>query len=234
MTDPTTAPTAAAVDPAPTTDEPPLRVGVLLFAGVEPLDAIGPAQVFWSLDSSRRFLPPFRATELLLVAEEAGPVHAGHGLVLHADVSYADCPPLDVVIVPGGTGRDVPPGSPESGRLFQAQHRPTIYFVAGQAAGAEVMASVCTGAFILTAAGLVDGHRVNTHWSARDELAAFLAGRGETAEIVAERVVDDGRLVTGGGVSSGIDIALHLVERLLGPTARAGASAVIEEETPVG
>jgi cyclohexyl-isocyanide hydratase len=214
----------------------PLRVGILLFDGVEPLDAIGPAQVFWSLSTARGVIEPFAPIEVHLVAETADPVRAGHGLVVHPTTTYADVGDLDVLIVPGGSGNDpdvvVPATEPAAGRRYQVQHRPTIEFVAGQAARDVVTASVCTGTFILGAAGLLAGRAANTHWSARDELVEYMAGRGEPFTLEIERVVDDGAIVTGGGVSSGIDVALHLVERLLGPVCRDVAAAIIEQETP--
>lgn len=214
----------------------PLRIGVVLFEGVEPLDAIGPAQVFWSLGTARGLIEPFAPIEVHLVAETADPVRAGHGLVVHPTTTYAEVGPLDVVIVPGGSGNDpdvvVPATDPAAGRRFQVNHRPTTTFVADQAAQAVVTASVCTGTFILGAAGLLGGHRGNTHWSAREELVSFMADRGEPFTPEVARVVDDGDLVTGGGVSSGIDVALHIVDRLLGPVCRDTAAAIIERETP--
>ncbi len=225
MTEPASAPSSSAV-----TD--PLRIGVLLFDGVEPLDAIGPAQVFWSLGSTRAFLPPFRPVEVHLVAEEARPIVAGYGLVIHPTITYADCPPLDALIVPGGTGGEVDDDLATIGRRFQARHPATLSFVRDRAADAAIVASVCTGAFILAGADVLAGHRGNTHWAARAELVAFMAARGESFDLVVDRVVDDGSIVTGGGVSSGIDIALHLVGRLIGPDVRDAVASVIERETP--
>jgi len=214
----------------------PLRVGVLLFDGSSPLDAIGPAQVFWSLRTAQGLIDPFAPIEVHLVAESSGPVRAGHGLVVHPSTTYAEVGALDVLIVPGGSGNDpdlvVPATEPAAGRRYQVNHHPTTAFVAAQAAQGAVMASVCTGTFVLGAAGLLDGRRGNTHWSARDELVRFMADRGEPFTLEVARVVDDGGLVSGGGVSSGIDVALHLVDRLLGPACRDAAAAIIERETP--
>jgi transcriptional regulator GlxA family with amidase domain len=211
-----------------TTATEPLHIGVLLFEDVEPLDAVGPAQVFWSLGSARRYIEPFRATEVHLVAETTDPVRFGHGMVVHPAYDYDTAPALDVLIVPGGSGaeREVDDGPGTFGRRFQAQHEPTLAFVRRQAAHAEVVASVCTGA------GLLDGHRGNTHWSARDELVRTMEDRGESFVLEVARVVDDGAIVTAGGVSSGIDLGLHLVERFLGPEPRRAAAAIIEQETP--
>lgn len=211
-----------------------LRVGVLLFDGVEPLDAIGPAQVFWSLDSARVAVAAFRPIEVHLVAETSAPVTAGYGLIVHPTVDYASCPPLDVLIVPGGTGGEDDDATAKIGRRFQSHHPATLAFVKRQDEHTAVTASVCTGTFILAGAGLMAGHRGNTHWYSRDELVAFIGARGEPFELVTERVVDDGHIVTAGGVSSGIELALHLVGRLLGDDVRTAVHAIIERETPVG
>ena len=218
----------------PTSTEP-LRIGVLLFEDVEPLDAVGPAQVFWSLNSARRFIEPFRATEVHLIAETTEPVRFGYGMVVHPTCDYAGAPDLDVLVIPGGSGAEhemAGEGPGTYGRRFQATHEPTLAFVRRQAVHAEVMASVCTGTFILAGAGLLAGHRGNTHWSARDELVATMDERGEKFVLEVARVVDDGPIVTAGGVSSGIDLALHLVERFLGEAPRKAAAAIIEQETP--
>jgi cyclohexyl-isocyanide hydratase len=209
-----------------------LHLGVLLFRGVEPLDAVGPAQVFWTLGPVRPFVAPFAPVQVHLVAEEAGPVTMGYGAVLHATTSYAGCPPLDVLVVPGGTGGDDDRLSARSGRHFHERHEPTVAFIARQAAGARITASVCTGAFLLAAAGLLGGRRATTHWANRDELVARMAERGEELSLEAARVVDDGPVVTGGGVSSGIDVGLHVVDRLLGTRVRDAVALAIEVETP--
>src|SRR5690606_11894041 len=126
--------TASPANPCPseesmsTPDTPPRHLGVLLFRGAEPLDALGPAQVLWSLDSTRRFLAPFDDTIVHLVAEEAGPVTLGYGLVVEATTSFADCPPLDALVVPGGSGGEEEDGTARWGRRFYERHEPTLAF----------------------------------------------------------------------------------------------------------
>jgi cyclohexyl-isocyanide hydratase len=215
-----------------TTDEPPLRIGVLLFDGVEPLDAIGPAQVFWSLRSARGLVPAFRPVEVFLVGETGAPITAGYDLVVQPTASYESCPPLDALIVPGGTGGEDDDRTARIGRRFQSHHEPTLTFVRDQAAHAQLVTSVCTGTFILAGAGLLADHRGNTHWSARAELEQFMRDRDEKFTLEVARVVDDGDVITAGGVSSGIDLALHLVDKFLGPACREAASMIIERETP--
>jgi cyclohexyl-isocyanide hydratase len=220
----------------PTTiPDPPgaeVHLGVLLFRGVEPLDAVGPAQTFWVLDAVRPFVAPFAPVRVHLIAEAAGPVTMGYGAVLHATTSYGDCPQLDALVVPGGTGGEDDAVSARSGRYFYERDEDTIAFVARQAAGATVAASVCTGAFLLAAAGLLAGRRGTTHWLARDELVARMAERGEDFTLEIARVVDDGPVLTGGGVSSGIDLGLHVVGRLFGKDLRDAAALAIEVDTP--
>jgi transcriptional regulator GlxA family with amidase domain len=144
------------------------------------------------------------------------------------------------LIVPGGTGEEVRDETATEGRRFYAGHEPTLSFVRAHAAQARtsrdapLTTSVCTGAFILAAAGLLAGHRGNTHWYSRDELVKVMAERGEEFELDPSRVVDDGEVVTAGGVSSGIDLALHLIDRLIGPDAQRAAASVIELETRPG
>lgn len=209
-------------------------VGILLFPGFEPLDAIGPAQVFWSLAyagamAGRPGALPDAAVHL--VAGDAGPVPGSHGLVVLPTASFASCPRLDVLIVPGGGARRGRDGEAWGVQHFST-HGPTLDFVQACAASASTVASVCTGAFVLAGAGLLAGRRAATHWAARERLVARMVERGEPFELATERVVDDGDLVTAGGVASGIDLALHLVERLLGPEAQAAVRLGIEMETP--
>ncbi|KAB1073166.1 DJ-1/PfpI family protein [Methylobacterium planeticum] len=168
-----------------------LEIGFLLFPDVQQLDLTGPYEVFASLPGTRLHL----VTESLLA-----PVRASTGLLLTPTITYGDCPALDVICVPGGVGVNA--------LLTDA---PALTFLRDQAAGARFVTSVCTGALVLGAAGLLRGRRATTHWAAHDLLAAF------GAIPVAERVVRDGNLVTGGGVTAGIDFALTLAAELVGP-----------------
>jgi cyclohexyl-isocyanide hydratase len=134
-----------------------------------------------------------------LVARTLDPVRADMGLRLLPDTTFADCPKLDVICVPGGPGVNA-----------AMQDDALVAFVRSQAAGARYVTSVCTGALVLGAAGLLRGKRATTHWAVHDLLARF------GAVPVQARVVRDGRLVTGGGVTAGIDFALTLVAEMCG------------------
>jgi cyclohexyl-isocyanide hydratase len=215
-----------------TSDDPGRTVhfGVLLFEGCDDLDVIGPANVLFALESARRFAEPFAPIQVHLVAETAGPVTSGHGVVLTPTTTYAECPRLDVLVVAGGSGG---PDNKRQGRLREYQHEPTLAFIRSVAARPDtIVASVCTGSFVLAGAGVLAGRRANTHWLQRDELVALMAERGEPFELVPERVVDDGDIITCGGVSSGIDLGLRLVERTFGPKVRALVALGVERETP--
>ena len=121
------------------------------------------------------------------------------GLEIVPTTSFADCPPLDVICVPGGAGQ-----------IALMEDEETLDFLRRQAAGARYVTSVCTGSLVLGAAGLLRGYRAACHWMSRDQLALL----GATP--VAERVVKDRNRITGGGVTAGIDFALSLVAELCG------------------
>lgn len=202
-----------------------MEVGILVFAGADELDVVGPFRVFTAIDEVRPFVeaPP---VSVHLVAERSGAVRMAHGLVLHPTTDFAGCPPLDVVVVPGGGSR-----SEEAGIRIEQGNEAVLEFVRNRSASARLTASVCTGAFILASAGLLAGRRANTHWFWRDQLRELMSARGESFEVVPERVVWDGDLVTAGGVTSGIDLALAIVERLCGEAVRDAVERAIERET---
>ncbi len=165
-----------------------MDIGFLVFPRVQQLDLTGPYEVLASWAQVR------------LVAKNLDPVASASGLRLTPDVTFADCPQLDVICVPGGDGINALLGDEE-----------TLGFLRRQAAGARFVTSVCTGALVLGAAGLLKGRRATTHWASHHFLSAF------GAIPVEARYVRDGNLMTGGGVTAGIDFALALVAELAGP-----------------
>jgi len=169
-----------------------LVVGLLVFPRVQQLDLTGPYEVFASMPETR--------VELISKTLEA--VVSATGLTLTPTVTFVTCPQLDVLCVPGGAGVNA--------LLTDSE---TLTFVKRQASGARYVTSVCTGAFVLGAAGLLQGKRATTHWAAHDLLAAFGAIPTQG------RVVRDGTLLTGGGVTAGIDFALTLAAELAGQAA---------------
>lgn len=167
----------------------PLQFGLLAFPQVQQLDLTGPYEVFATWPRGR----------VRLVAKSLDPVTSATGLVLKPDVSFDDCPQLDVLCIPGGAGVNA-----------LMADEPTLAFIRRQAEGARFVTSVCTGALALGAAGLLRGKRATTHWASHYLLESL------GAIPVHARVVRDGNLMTGGGVTAGIDFALTLIAELAG------------------
>jgi transcriptional regulator GlxA family with amidase domain len=175
-----------------------MRIGILLFADAEELDFAGPWEVF---KMARESKPD--EFELLLIAESAAPVRCRGGMRVLPDVTTADCPTLDVILIPGGQGT-----------RHEVENKPLLEWIARIAGTCQWVTSVCTGAMLLTAAGPARGKRVTTHWA----FVETLRGRKEAAEVVADaRYVQDGNVVTAAGVSAGIDMALWLIGQWHGP-----------------
>ena len=175
------------------------RVAILIFDDVEVLDFCGPFEVF----SVTRTPEGTRYFDVVTVAEQAEPVIARNGLSVNPTFSIHDCPKPDIILVPGGQG------------TRREMHNPVLIdWIRQQDSGTELTLSVCTGSLMLAKAGLLDGLAATTHWGALDLLR-------ETAPSTTvqddARYVDNGRIVTSAGVSAGIDMSLHVVERLLGP-----------------
>jgi cyclohexyl-isocyanide hydratase len=164
--------------------------GFVVFANVTQLDFTGPLQVLHRL--------PGATTHI--VAKTDAPVPSDGPLSIPPTVTFANCPPLDLICIPGGFGVD------------QAiEDEETLAFVRRAGAGAKYVTSVCTGAFILGAAGLLKGKRATTHWAYHHLLPHV------GAIPVKERVVRDGNVFTGGGVTAGVDFAFTLMSEIAGP-----------------
>lgn len=166
-----------------------LHIGFLLFPRVQQLDLTGPHDVFASLPD----------VAVHLVWKDLAPLKASSGLTLTPDTTFDSCPALDVICIPGGAG---------VGDLMEDPE--TLGFIRRQAGNARFVTSVCTGALVLGAAGLLRGRRATTHWAFHELLGPL------GAIPVRDRVVRDGNLVTGGGITAGIDFALTLASELVG------------------
>jgi transcriptional regulator GlxA family with amidase domain len=165
-----------------------MKVVFALYEGMTALDLVGPYQVF--------AMAP--GMEVTLGASSAGPKRTDSGMVIHAEQALKDVHEADVIVVPG-TGQ---PQSPLGDKVL-------LEWLARMSPKARLTTSVCTGSLVLGAAGLLRGKRATTHWAALDMLREF------GAEPVRERVVVEGAIVTGAGVSAGIDMALSALARLV-------------------
>ncbi|MBW3632419.1 MAG: DJ-1/PfpI family protein [Chloroflexi bacterium] len=182
----------------------PQTVGILIFPDVEILDFCGPFEVFASatLPAETDGDPETRLFEVFTVAERPEIVACRGGLLVQPNHTLDDHPPLDVVVIPGGYG------------TRREQENPVVLdWIARQRRSGTLTTSVCTGAFLLGAAGLLDSLRATTHWTTIEGLRGSLPATDVLAGV---RVVDEGQIITSAGVSAGIDMALHVVRRLHG------------------
>ena len=170
------------------------RIGIVVFDRVEELDFIGPWEV---LNMAARLGAD---ADVHLVAQLAGQVRCNYGLSVQVEWDFDRCPPLDLILIPGGQGTRTEVDNPV-----------LIDFVRRQASRASWSVSVCTGAFILERAGVLQGRRATTHWASLDRLRALGA-----VDVVEERFVVDGNVASSAGISAGIDMALWLVDHLWG------------------
>ncbi|MEM5313789.1 DJ-1/PfpI family protein [Paraburkholderia sp. JHI869] len=169
-----------------------LQIGFLVFPNVQQLDLTGPYDVLASMPD----------TQARLIWKTLDPVRSSTGLMLTPDTTFEDCPPLDVICVPGGRGVS---------QLIPDDE--TLAFLRRHAGMARYVTSVCTGALVLGAAGLLRGRRATTHWAFHELLEPL------GALPVKARVVRDGNVLTGGGITAGIDFALTLAAELIGDEA---------------
>ena len=164
-------------------------IGMSVFPDIMQLDMTGPHEVFTKMPD----------TEVLMVWKTLDPVTAGGGMRMLPDVTYENCPPLDLICVPGGAGMNA--------LLNDAE---TLAFIRKQAEPAKYVTSVCTGSLVLAAAGLLKGKRAACHWMSRDMLKEFGAIPDPS------RVVIDGKFISGGGVTAGIDFGLAVAAEIFG------------------
>jgi len=179
-----------------------MNIAILLYDGFTALDAIGPYEVLSRLPGA----------SVTFVASEPGIKWADTRMLgLSADCALAQLPAPEIVLVPGGPGRATAAVDERALDWLRGAHATSVWTV-----------SVCTGSLVLGAAGLLEGVRATTHWGTMDELAAY------GAKPVAERVVFDGKIVTGAGVSAGIDLGLTLIARIAGDAVAQTVQLAIE------
>ncbi|HAT8179684.1 TPA: DJ-1/PfpI family protein [Legionella pneumophila] len=171
------------------------KLGVLIYDKVQPMDVIGPWEVFatWKtiLDAP---------IDMFLVAETSNEVCCANQIILKPHCTFNNSPQFDYLLVPGGVGR-----------LEQVNNPNLISFLKKQAQNSEYLLSVCTGAFLLHAAGLLTNHQVTTYWRAIPELKSF-----DDVQLVGKRIVKSDKIWTAGGISSGIDMAFEFISTIAG------------------
>jgi transcriptional regulator GlxA family with amidase domain len=170
--------------------------GILIFPDAEELDFVGPWEMLtmWSKHADG-------PATCLLVAQSMEPVRCAKGMSVLPQVSFAACPSLDYLLVPGGQGTRT-----------EVDNQVLLDFVSMQAASCRAVLSVCTGSFVLHAAGLLSGKRATTHWGSLDRLRAL----GDVT-VVEERFVHDGKVWSSAGVSAGIDLMLAFISDVASP-----------------
>jgi transcriptional regulator GlxA family with amidase domain len=181
---------------------PNKTIGLLAYDNMQALDLTGPLDVFGAANALASGMSPY---DLHVIGAHTGTVHAENGLVVLPACSIEDAPPLDTLLIPGGIGSRLGNADPQ-----------LLAWLRRQAETARRVVSVCTGAYMLAATGLLDDRRVATHW----QYAEDLARRFPAIHVEPERLfLRDGRFATSGGLTAGIDLALALVEEDLGAAA---------------
>jgi transcriptional regulator GlxA family with amidase domain len=184
-----------------------MRVGVLVFPDVEELDFIGPWEMLgmWSVHAKG-------PEQRLIIAQSTELIQCAKGLTLVPSVSFTQCPPLDVLVVPGGMGT-----------RKEVDNESLISFISIQAKHCKAVLSVCTGAFLLHRAGILGGRRATTHWNSLDRLRAL----GDVT-VIEDRFVQDGNIWSSAGVSAGMDMMLAFIADYAGEEAASKTQAAAE------
>jgi transcriptional regulator GlxA family with amidase domain len=189
-----------------------MAFGFLLFPDLEELDLVGPWEMIamWSKYAGG-------PEKYLMISETAEPVTCANGMILVPHASFSNAPQLDYLLIPGGFGT-----------RSQVSNEKMTGYVAAQAKNCRAVLSVCTGSFILQAAGLLKGKRATTHWASLDHLR-----KPGDVEVVEDRLVIDGNIWTAAGVSAGIDLALEFIKHEAGEET-AGKVQSFAEYYPAG
>lgn len=194
-----------------------LRVGILLFNEVEVLDFAGPFEVFSSVAYPGADVKPFVVNT---VSQKKDIISARNGLKVQPDYDFSDAPHFDILVIPGGYGAEE----------IEIHNNAVLEWIKERSKSVELLASVCTGAFLLAQAGLLDGKRATTHWMDTGRLER------EYPDICVERdvkYVDEGSIITAGGISAGIDMSFHVVNRLFGKEIAKAAAKRMEYDIDI-
>lgn len=177
----------------------PIKVGIFLFEEVEVLDFAGPFEVF-SIAASKDNIKLF---EVSTVSETKNMIRARNGLTIQAKYDFKEAPQFDILIIPGGYGAEE----------IVIHNKPVIDWIGNQKKQVDILASVCTGAFLLAKAGLLDGLEATTHWMDIDRLER------EYPKVRVKRetkFVDENTIITAGGISAGINMSFYIIKKLFG------------------
>ncbi len=176
------------------------NIGILIFNEVEVLDFTGPFEVF---SIARHIGSDQKAFNVSTIAQRKEMIKARNGLKVYPDYCFDDTPHFDILIIPGGYGAE----------KIEIHNKEVINWIENRMENVDIMASVCTGAFLLAESGLLDGKKATTHWMDIDRLEK------EYSKIKVQRdvkFVDEGSIITSGGISAGINMSFHIIQRLLG------------------
>jgi transcriptional regulator GlxA family with amidase domain len=178
-----------------------MNVGIFIYDDIEVLDLGGPFEVFSVASRIKPRLepaspPPFN---VFTIGETTAPVRGRNNFIVTPAFSFADHPPIDLLVIPGGIVS------------AELKKETVIHWIATTAANSKLTASVCTGSSLLAQAGILDGKHATTHWSDIDDMKAMFPNVTVEEKV---RWVEQGNLITSAGISAGIDMALHLVSRL--------------------
>lgn len=203
-----------------------INIGIPIYDGVDSLDTMGAFQAFFLLSGGQKYRP-------FLISQDGKPVTSLEGISIGVKYSFANCPPLDVLFVPGAAG--YPEGFPDSAakkrkyfrflNLLMIPRQPYLKFLAERAKTATWVTGVCTGTLLMAAAGLLDGRRATTHWAFKNSLELFPEVKVHDGY---PRYVVDGNVVTGGGISSTIDCGLKIGALIAGEQAAKNAELTMQ------
>ena len=172
-----------------------MNFGILIFPEVEELDFVGPWEMtrVWNMIAGG-------PENCFIIAESLAPIKCAKGLSVNPSMTVADCPQLDILLVPGGQGT-----------RREVDNPVLIRFIEQQAKNCRAVLSVCTGSFMLQRAGLLSGKKATTHWGSLDRLRTL-----EDVKVVEERFVRDGKIWSSAGISAGIDLMLAVIADIAG------------------
>lgn len=190
-------------------------VGIFVFENVEVLDFAGPYEVFTTASRVHRRSHPSDPDlfKVIIIGRTGAPVRARAGLSIHPDYYFKNHPPIDILVIPGGV-------------VTQELSEPEVAnWIAASSRTSRLTASVCTGAFLLAQAGLLNGRSATTHWEDIEDLKRMFPSLDVQ---MGKRWVDEGAVVTSAGISAGIDMSLHLIERVAGRELAIGTARQME------